>query len=92
VHAPDIAGSIAMLDLDIASLGPSKRGEGLHKLRDAGAVLRVVFGIDREYADAPNALSLLRACRNRPRRRAAEEPDELTAFHCQCLPRFEAKG
>ena len=30
---------------------------------------------------------------NRPRsRRAAEERDEITPFHCQCLPCFQPKG
>jgi len=81
VHALDIAGGVAMVDLDIASLGPSKRGEPLHKMRDAGTILRVAFGIDREYADPPHPLALLRARRNGPERRYGETGDELASSH-----------
>jgi hypothetical protein len=82
VHALGIAGGVAMFDLDIASLGPSPRGEFLHKLRDAGPVLRIVLGIAREHANASHPLGMLRPRRQRPhRRRAAEQGDELAAVH-----------
>jgi hypothetical protein len=32
-----------------------------------------------KHADAPHAIFLLRACRNRPRRRAAKKRDELAS-------------
>src|SRR6266700_4466128 len=35
---------------------------------------------------------LLRARRERPRGRAAEQPDEIAPFHCQCFPCFRCKG
>src|SRR5262249_29369707 len=34
-----------------------------------------------EHADAPHPLRLLRSCRERPRRRAADERDERAPFH-----------
>ena len=41
----------------------------------------IVFGIRNQHADATHALALLRARRERHRRRAAEKGDELAAFH-----------
>jgi hypothetical protein len=35
-------------------------------------------GIARQLADAPCPIGLLRPCRERPRRRTAEQPDELS--------------
>src|SRR5262249_36908496 len=37
-------------------------------------------------ADAPHPLAMLRTCRERPRCRAAEQRDELAAFHCPMPP------
>jgi len=54
----------------------------LHGLRESGQP-RVPFSIVRgkrcEDADAPHPPRLLRARRERPRRRAAEQRDELAA-------------
>jgi signal transduction histidine kinase len=36
-----------------------------------------------QYADAPHALALLRACRQRPRRSTAKKLDELAPPHCR---------
>jgi hypothetical protein len=41
---------------------------------------RIVFVVRHEHADAPYGLALLRARRERPRRRAAEERDRLAAI------------
>src|SRR5262245_66317749 len=41
--------------------------------------------------DGESRLLLLRAHRERPRRRAAEQRDEVAAFHQQFLPCFEAE-
>ena len=47
---------------------------------DAGLKFRIVRGCGQEHADAPHPLGLLRARRQRPRRRrAAEQGDELAA-------------
>ena len=43
---------------------------------------RIVRGCGHEHADAPHPLALLRARRERPRRRrAAEQRDELAPLH-----------
>jgi hypothetical protein len=38
----------------------------------------IILGIGREHADPAHALALLRARRERPRRRAAKQDDDLT--------------
>src|SRR5262245_6988555 len=49
---------------------------------DAGVSFRIVGDRVHEYADAPHALALLRARRERPRGRgAAEQCDEIAAPH-----------
>jgi hypothetical protein len=40
----------------------------------------------REHTDSAHSLPLLRARRERPSRRAAEQQDELAAFHCPMPP------
>src|SRR5215471_8869102 len=47
-----------------------------HRLR-----FQIAFGKVRQHANSPHALGLLRARRQRPRRRAANERDELAALH-----------
>src|SRR5258708_6399204 len=50
--------------------------------RQAGLCLRIVCGEWHKHADAPHALGLLRARRQRPPdRRAAEQRDEVAAPH-----------
>ena len=54
----------------------------LQERPDAGLTFRIVRGCGQEHADAPHALGLLRARRERPRRRrAAEQRDELAPVH-----------
>jgi hypothetical protein len=51
-------------------------------VRNAETSFPVTRGLVDEYADPPNPLRLLRARRERPRRRrAAEERDELAPSH-----------
>ena len=52
-----------------------------HKPRYAGLPFRIVHGRVHEHADAPRPLRLLRAHRERPRRRAAKKTNELTSPH-----------
>jgi hypothetical protein len=47
---------------------------------DIGLCFRVVLGIAHQHADPPNPLRLLRTPRERPRRCAADERDELAPF------------
>jgi hypothetical protein len=43
--------------------------------------LRIVFVVGHEHADPPHPVALLCARRERPRRRAAEERNEIAAVH-----------
>jgi hypothetical protein len=55
----------------LAAVGPPELLEFLPKRRDKGLSLRVVLGRRHQHADSPHPVSLLRACGNRPCRRAA---------------------
>jgi hypothetical protein len=55
--------------------------EFLAECRDARLSSRVRFGKLYQDADASHPLTLLRPCRKRPRRRAAEKRDELASSH-----------
>src|SRR4051794_28650822 len=73
----------ARVDPYVAADGPAQQRQRLQERRDPGLKLRIVRNCVQEYADAPHALALLRARRERPcYRRAAEQRDELaTARH-----------
>ncbi len=63
-------------------IGPAQLLQPLQERRDAGLTFRIVRGAGHEHADAPHPLALLRARRERPRRRrAAEQRDELAPLH-----------
>jgi hypothetical protein len=51
----------------------------LRERRDARLDVRIVFVEPHEHPDAPHAVALLRARRERPRRRAAEPSDEFAS-------------
>src|SRR5262249_33978770 len=80
-YAADVAPTKARLDLDVAAFGPAQFTKSLQERCEAGASFRIVCGPVYQHADAPHPLSLLRARRQRPRRRAAEQRDELAAHH-----------
>ena len=67
---------------NVASLGPTQLLQRLAEYPLEGLSVRIAFGGGTgEHADAPHALALLRARRERPRRRrAAEQRDELAPF------------
>jgi hypothetical protein len=56
---------------------------------ETGLKYRIARGCGHQHADAPHALGLLRARRERPRRRSAKSNDELAALcmtrkkHCE---------
>src|SRR5262249_6082652 len=58
----------------------------LQKRCVAGLSFCVICRQDREHANAPYLLALLRTRRERPRRRAAEQRDEIAPFHCPVPP------
>src|SRR5215472_11134988 len=80
-NALHIAPGPAGIDLHIAAIGPAQLLQALPERRDAGFCLRITHGEWYEHADAPHPLGLLRARRERPRGRAADERDELAPFH-----------
>src|SRR5262245_1653766 len=80
--ALDVAPRPAKVDLDIAACahGPAELPEiikqrGNFSLRD-----RIVFKPRNHHADPSRPLGLLRACRERPRGRAAEQRQDLAPF------------
>src|SRR6516165_8702151 len=76
-----ISTRVSMLDLDIAVLGPAERLETLAKCNDPSQHFGIVLGVWMQECDAPHALALLRARRERPRRCAAEQRDERAPLH-----------
>jgi hypothetical protein len=64
----------------VAAIGPTQVRKRLRERRDAKLPLRIVFVAPHKHADAPYAVALLRARRQRPcRRRAADKRDEQLA-------------
>src|SRR6516165_4552985 len=71
----------AIVNTDIAAFRPSTLPEPLPECREAGPYFRIVLGKAHQHADPPHSVGLLRARRERPHRRAAEQRDELAALH-----------
>jgi hypothetical protein len=78
LHSNGIGGTKSSNDLDVAALNPSARRKALAKRSEASPSFRIVADADH-IADQPHPLTPLRARRERPRRRAAEERDEIAA-------------
>src|SRR5258708_19131620 len=75
-HAP------AIVDLKIATRHPAQLLQPAFERHSTGLGFRLVLGLRHQHADAPRALALLPARRERPRRSSAtEERDELAPFH-----------
>src|SRR5262245_19056266 len=60
---------------------PTRLLQSLQECPNPGLKIRIVRGCVKEHANAPNALALLRARRNRPSSCAAEHCDELAPPH-----------
>src|SRR5262245_66489929 len=69
------------IQMEIAALQPSEPTEFLSKFHKPRGGFRIAFSEAHQHADALHAIGLLRARRQRPRRRAAEQRDEGAAFH-----------
>jgi hypothetical protein len=67
-NAVGIAGTPAVLDLQIAADGPTHFLQPLRKRREASLYIRVVRSEPHEHANAPYPLRLLRPRRQRPAR------------------------
>src|SRR5262249_49094185 len=75
-----IAATPSDFKLHIVIFGPTQLMQQLHKHRETSlSVCR--FGRTHEHADLPYALALLRARKERPRRRAAQHRHELASPH-----------
>jgi len=63
----------------VAAIDPTEARKRLSERGDASLRRGIGFFARHEHADAPHAVALLRARREGPSRRAAEERDELAA-------------
>src|SRR5262249_11984039 len=67
---------------DVVTVAPAQLLQRLQERREAGLIFRrIVRGGVHQHANAPHFLARLRAGRERPRRRAAEQRDELAPRH-----------
>src|SRR5262245_45259221 len=71
----------ALVELNVVPFGPAQLLQRLPQTRITGSNVRIGFGDARNHTNAPHPLTLLRPRRERPRRRAAEQSDELAASH-----------
>src|SRR5262245_19635206 len=80
----------AIVDLDITACthGPAELPQIIKQRGNFSLPDRVVFKPRDYHADAP-PLGLLRPPHSRPRRRSAEQRDEVAPFQWQCLPCFQ---
>src|SRR5215475_7700196 len=82
MRAINVARSPVIVHLDVASFRPTQALQRLAERCNARLCLRIALGKGHQHDDPPHPAGLLRACRERPCRcRAADECDELAAFH-----------
>src|SRR5262245_34527670 len=82
-----------MIDPHVAAVLPAQLLQRLHKRRNVGLCFRIADvdgACTAEYGYPRYTLTLLRACRERPRGSAADKRDELAPSHC--LPRSRDTG
>src|ERR1700686_786126 len=79
--ARDIRARPAHIDAEVTAVNPAEAGEPLPEYLNPRLPLRIGLGILHQHADPPPAAVLLRARRERPRRRTAEQGDELAPLH-----------
>src|SRR5262249_61687259 len=65
----------------VAAVGPTQARKRLRERRAVRLPHAIVFVARHEHTDPPHAVALLRPRHERQRRRAAEQPDELTPLH-----------
>src|SRR5262245_7144302 len=81
-HLVEIGTGVSIIDLNVMAGHPSDRLESLTQRLKIKLCIRIVLSYAQQHADASHPLGLLRARRERQRgRRAAEQRDELAAFH-----------
>src|SRR5262249_1424588 len=70
-----------LVELNIPALGPSHPCQFLPESPNVRLRFRVTFRVGHQDANPPHLTGLLPVRRERPRRRAAEQRDELAALH-----------
>src|SRR5262252_2883919 len=84
-----IAGAPTIFNFDVATFAPPGFLKCLLECRDPTGCVRIACSEAHQYTNAPHPLRLLRACHERPRRRAAEQRDELAAPHVWMAPAWQ---
>jgi hypothetical protein len=85
-HPIDVTAGPSKVDPHVATFGPTQARKRLRERREARLKHGIVFVTPNEDADAPRAVALLRARRERPSRRAAEERDSSAEVSSGVLP------
>src|SRR5262245_60513221 len=80
-----------LLDAEARAFGPPELAKLLSECRDARLNVRIAVGERHQHAHTPQALAPLRACRERPRGRAAEQRDERAPVHVWMAPAWQEK-
>src|SRR5262245_13328403 len=75
-----VSSTPSIIDTDAVAVVPAQLLQRLAESLEIVLLLNI-FGERIEHADAPHALTLLRARHKRPRRRTAEECDEVAPLH-----------
>src|SRR5262249_9546484 len=85
-HACSIAPAKAVFDADVVAVGPAEFCKS--SLECCDPITSFLIGLlgRNEKSDSPHPFALLRRRCERPRRRAAEQRDEIAAFHCAVPP------
>jgi hypothetical protein len=78
-HETCVVSNPAKLDAYVATLDPSNLTKSLPESRNASVRFRVSLDRAHQYAD-PSFTRLLRARRERPRRHAAQQRDEIPSL------------
>jgi hypothetical protein len=81
LHQRRVARCPANVDPNVAAFHPPELLEFVSECGDEGPSLPVALGKAHQHADPPHPVALLRARCERPRRRAADERDELAPVH-----------
>src|SRR5262245_17648703 len=86
MRAVNVARSPVIVRPDVACFRPTQVLQRLAERRNARLCLRIALGKAHQHADPPHALALLRARRDRPCCRAAEQRDERAPLHSITSP------
>ena len=72
-----------IVNSDVAAFYPTKLPKPLPEPREAGLCFWVILGVPDQHSDRRHLIGLLRACRERPRCRAAEKRYELAPSYAE---------